>query len=77
MMKKLLFCLTALLCWAMGSLALAAPAAQAQAPSAAPVQLSIAAQPLAQALNDLARQARLELIVQPALVAGRTAPAVA
>ena len=26
-MKKLLFCLTALLCWAMGSLALAAPAA--------------------------------------------------
>lgn len=60
-----------------GALALAALAAQAQAPSAAPVQLSIAAQPLAQALNDLARQARLELIVQPALVAGRTAPAVA
>jgi outer membrane receptor for ferric coprogen and ferric-rhodotorulic acid len=40
------------------------------------VPLGIAAQPLAQALNDLARQTRLELMVQPALVAGRTAPAV-
>jgi iron complex outermembrane receptor protein len=44
--------------------------------SSAPIQISIAAQPLAQALNDLARQAQLELIVQPALVAGKTAPAV-
>src|SRR5687768_11735297 len=41
-----------------------------------PVQISIAVQPLAQALNDLAQQARLELMVQPALVAGKTAPAV-
>lgn len=60
-------------------LALAAtPAVQAQSAAAgqAAVQLSIASQPLAQALNDLARQTRLELIVQPALVAGRTAPAV-
>ena len=68
-------------------LALNVLAAQAQAPAAAsapapgtaataalPVQ--IAAQPLAQALNDLARQARLELVVQPALVQGRQAPAV-
>jgi iron complex outermembrane receptor protein len=44
--------------------------------ASAPVQISIAAQPLAQALNDLAQQARLELIVQPALVAGKAAPAV-
>jgi iron complex outermembrane receptor protein len=44
--------------------------------AAIPVQISIAVQPLAQALNDLAQQARLELMVQPALVAGKTAPAV-
>lgn len=44
--------------------------------AAAPVSINIAAQPLAQALNDLARQAQLDLIVQPALVAGKTAPAV-
>jgi outer membrane receptor for ferric coprogen and ferric-rhodotorulic acid len=66
-----------------GALALGSLAAQAQSPqspqaagAAAPLQLHVAAQPLAQALNDLARQARLELIVQPALVAGRSAPAV-
>ncbi|HEX5737384.1 MAG TPA: TonB-dependent siderophore receptor, partial [Hydrogenophaga sp.] len=44
--------------------------------AATPVQIRIAVQPLAQALNDLAQQARLELMVQPALVAGKTAPAV-
>lgn len=44
--------------------------------AAAPVSINIAAQPLAQALNDLAQQAQLDLIVQPALVAGKTAPAV-
>lgn len=38
--------------------------------------IAIAAQPLAQALNDLARQTRMELMVQPALVAGRMAQAV-
>ena len=68
-------------------LALNALAAQAQAPAATPapapnvaataaLPVQIAAQPLAQALNDLARQARLELVVQPALVQGRQAPAV-
>lgn len=53
-------------------------AAQAQGgvPAQAPAAIAIAAQPLAQALNDLARQTRMELMVQPALVAGRTAPAV-
>lgn len=44
--------------------------------SAAEVNVSVAAQPLAQALNDLARQAGLTLVVSPALVAGKTAPAV-
>lgn len=43
----------------------------------APVALSITAQPLGQALNDWARQTRIELIVPPALVVGRVAPAVA
>ncbi|WP_338770465.1 TonB-dependent siderophore receptor [Massilia sp. METH4] len=46
-------------------------------PAAAPaVPIDVAAQPLAPALNELARQAGLELIVQPALVADRNAPAV-
>ncbi|KAF1051307.1 MAG: Ferripyoverdine receptor [Burkholderia gladioli] len=58
-----------------------APDAQAQTPSAsapAPkLDISIAAQPLGNALNELARQARLQLLVEPSLVAGRTAPAVA
>lgn len=44
--------------------------------TSAPIQINIAAQPLAQALNDFARQAQLELIVQPALVVGKTAPAI-
>ena len=57
-----------------GALSFISAAAQAQA--SAPMQISIAAQPLAQALNDLARQTRLELMVQPALVAGKAAPAV-
>ncbi|WP_332746959.1 TonB-dependent siderophore receptor [Hydrogenophaga sp.] len=42
----------------------------------APMQISIAAQPLAQALNDWARQTRLQLVVQQSAVAGKTAPAV-
>lgn len=51
--------------------------AQAQ-PSAASALMSItiAAQPLGQALNELARQAGLQLLFPPALVAGKTAPAV-
>lgn len=40
------------------------------------VHISIAPQPLAQALNALALQTRLELIVNPADVAGKTAKAV-
>ncbi|PIF77716.1 iron complex outermembrane receptor protein [Variovorax sp. 54] len=61
------------------ALALGHSLAQAQGAGAllnAPVQLHIAAQPLGQALNDWARQTRIELIVPPALVAGRTASAV-
>lgn len=62
------------------ALALGSPLAHAQGSASAggstPVQIRIGEQPLAQALNDLARQARLELMVQPALVAGKTAPAV-
>lgn len=45
--------------------------------ASAAVQVSIAAQPLGAALNDWARQTGLELIVAPALVAGKLSPAVA
>lgn len=62
------------------ALAFASSAAHSQAGgsdlASTPVPINIAAQPLAQALNELARQTRLELMVPPALVAGRTAPAV-
>lgn len=62
------------------TLAFAAAHAQSQsapAPAAvAAVDIRIAAQALAPALDALARQTRLELMVQPALVAGKTAPAV-
>ncbi len=51
--------------------------ADARAVLATPVQIGIAAQPLAQALNDWARQTRLQIVVQQELVAGKTAPAVA
>nr|WP_315234923.1 TonB-dependent receptor [uncultured Albidiferax sp.] len=57
------------------ALAIGCPAIHAQSPNT-PVQLNIAAQPLGQALNDWARQTRIELIAPPALVAGRSAPAV-
>lgn len=50
------------------------PAALADA--GRPVSIAIAAQPLAQALNQLADQAGLSLIVRPELVEGRAAPAV-
>lgn len=49
--------------------------AHAQTANPAVLQLHLAAQPLGQALNELARQSHLELMVQPALVAGKTAPA--
>ena len=60
---------------------LATSSAQAQSVSApaaltAPVEIQITAQPLSQALVVLARQAHLELMVQPALLEGRSAPAV-
>ncbi|MDM0087574.1 MULTISPECIES: TonB-dependent siderophore receptor [unclassified Variovorax] len=58
------------------ALSLGGFAVQAQTASAAPVNIAIAAQPLAQALTELARQAGLTLMVPPALVAGRSAPAV-
>ncbi|MBH1985282.1 MAG: STN domain-containing protein, partial [Burkholderiales bacterium] len=48
----------------------------AQAQTAPTVKLAIAAQPLGQALNELARQANLQLLFAPELVAGKTAPAV-
>jgi iron complex outermembrane receptor protein len=62
------------------ALALGTPAlAAAQAGDAyanRSVSFSIAAQPLGQALNELARQAGLQLLFAPALVAGKNAPAV-
>jgi len=51
------------------------PQAHAQA-LAAPVAIALPAQPLGSALNELARQARLQLMVAPELVAGKNAPAV-
>ena len=61
-------------------LALAGPSLHAQgispAPSTAPLQFNIAAKPLAQALSDWALQTRLQLIVQPSLVSGKTSPSV-
>ncbi|AVS73752.1 TonB-dependent siderophore receptor [Paracidovorax cattleyae] len=50
--------------------------AHAQPRSATPVAITIGAQPLGPALNELARQAGLQLLFPPALVAGKTAPAV-
>ncbi|HYP82788.1 TonB-dependent receptor [Variovorax sp.] len=54
------------------------PAAHAQTGVATPgaTALSIPAQSLAQALNELARQANLQMSFPAALVAGKTAPAV-
>ncbi|CAN7276129.1 TonB-dependent siderophore receptor [Pseudorhodoferax sp. LjRoot39] len=45
--------------------------------AAAPVAIRIAALPLGEALNDWARQTRIQLFVQPDATAGKTAPAVA
>jgi len=55
-----------------------APSAHAQSGSATPggVALSMPAQPLAQALNELARLANLQMSFPAALVAGKMAPAV-
>ena len=54
----------------------AAVHAQGAGPPGVPVQIAIKAQPLAQALNDWARQTRTQLIVQQGLVSGKSAPAV-
>lgn len=51
--------------------------AQSSATTAATVSIDIPSQPLGQALNELARQADLQLSFPAALVAGKTAPAVA
>ncbi|QIL73761.1 TonB-dependent siderophore receptor (plasmid) [Diaphorobacter sp. HDW4B] len=48
----------------------------AQTDPVAPTPVSINAQPLGQALNELARQTHLQLLFPPELVAGRVAPAV-
>jgi iron complex outermembrane receptor protein len=57
-----------------------APQAHAQtgtaAAAATPIAINIPAQPLAQALNELARQANLQMTFPAALVAGKQAPAV-
>lgn len=62
------------------ALALAALTAHAQGPSAGlsgpPASFNLAAQSLSQALSNWALQTGMQLIVQPALVAGKTAPAV-
>lgn len=61
---------------ALALLLLAAVPAHAQ--SAAPaVAVNLSAQPLGDALNELARQARLQLMVHPDLVEGKRAPALA
>ncbi|AHV91987.1 TonB-dependent siderophore receptor [Bordetella holmesii] len=57
------------------SIALLFGAATVQAQSADTVEISIPAQPLALALDALARQAKLELMVQPTLIAAKSAPA--
>lgn len=49
--------------------------AQSNSGSSATVAIAIPAQPMGQALNELARQANLRLSFSPALVAGKTAPA--
>jgi iron complex outermembrane receptor protein len=63
---------------AVGAVASQSLDAQAQSSVAAPAtrSISIAAQPLGHALNELARQADLQLGFPAALVAGKTAPAV-
>ncbi|QHE83638.1 TonB-dependent siderophore receptor [Hydrogenophaga sp. BPS33] len=58
------------------AIAFSAPALHAQTGGGTPVQIRIAAQPLAQALNDWARQTGLQLVVQQSAVAGKNAPAI-
>lgn len=59
------------------ALAFAAPLHAQQGAGHTPLTLQIAAQPLAAALNDWARQTRMQLFVQQDATAGKSAPAVA
>lgn len=52
------------------------PLARAQQATPAPMSINIPAQSLAQALNELARQANLQLSFPAELVSGKTAPAI-
>lgn len=61
---------------AMASMAASAQTGGAALASAAPVRFEMGAQTLAQALNEWARQSRVQLIVRQGLVAGKMAPAV-
>lgn len=54
----------------------AANAQPAELHSSSKFNISLAAQPLGSALNELARQAKLQLMVHPDLVAGKSAPAI-
>ncbi|WP_066258775.1 TonB-dependent siderophore receptor [Hydrogenophaga flava] len=56
--------------------ALWAQASSPLAPDAAPINITLPAQPLGEALNAWARQTGAQLAVQQSLVAGKTAPAV-
>ncbi|SFF30649.1 iron complex outermembrane recepter protein [Paracidovorax wautersii] len=60
---------------ALSALLTAGTTVQAQ-PARLPTSIAIAAQPLGQALNELSRQAGLQLMFPPALVAGKIAPAI-
>ena len=72
-MRKPHFTLTPL---ALAGLLIVGTQSAAHAQAAPVVSVSITAQPLGQALNELARQANLQLSFPAALVAGRAAPAV-
>ncbi len=61
---------------ALPSLVFIVSPAHAQASTATAVLISLPAQSLGTALNELARQARLQLMVHPDLVADKQAPAV-
>lgn len=59
-----------------GPAAMAQSRSDATPPAAEPRALDLPPQPLGQALNELARQANLQMTFPAALVAGKTAPAV-
>lgn len=69
---------SALLALTLATLGTSAVHAQsvAASPAGTTFNIALAAQPLGTALNELARQAKLQLMVHPDLVAGKSAPAV-